>query len=351
VMRRVAGVQQECQLLESQIRDAIRTKQFDGLKIKASRLQSLLPGRQDLAKLLGQIENRDRARKERADRAIAAAHQHLQRGELEKAAESLNAVPKGMSEPELIALRNDLWKRKQEPEIRQKHKRAVDLLNLGQPANALELLESIPKALRLPDTDALLQAIRRKSVAEPARNDVSVPCEGPLQANPGGIAGSVRCDRFHELVALPSWLPWLTWAARLCACAAIAIKLIGLVIPPEQPKPSGVIGNTVAAVSASHSGNDSTSVEVGGQNLFKSIQGRFSWEVEMLLRIQHVITKAPSGLMLPTVLFLVVWLLTTAECVVTLLLFVVDQYRALVIPTITAFGLSILSLLLAASIR
>jgi serine/threonine protein kinase len=166
VMRRVVGIHQECQQLESWIRDAIRTKQFDGLKIKASRLQSLLPGRQDLAKLLGQIDSRDRARKERADRAIAIAHQHLQRGELEKAAESLNAIPKGMSEPEIVSLRNEIWKRKQQPEIRQKQKLAVDLLNAGQRDQALELLESIPKALRLPYTEELLQGIRKKGQSE-----------------------------------------------------------------------------------------------------------------------------------------------------------------------------------------
>ena len=197
VMARVIGIHQECQQLESWIRDAIRTKQLDGLKTKASRLQSLLPGRQDLARLLEQLDNRDRARKERADNAIAAAHQHLQRGDLEKATESLNAVPKGISEPELVSLRNELWKRKQEPEIRQKHKRAVDLLNLGQPAKARELLESIPKTLRLPDYEGILRLIRESEqpvdIATDSQNGSPTPrgCVARLVCHlvVGGVGG------------------------------------------------------------------------------------------------------------------------------------------------------------------
>jgi len=183
----------------------------------------------------------------------------------------------------------------------------------------------------------------------PAINGVQIACEGPLPGPRGPIAATRSGDRFQTTTAPPRWLPWMTWAARLIGCAAILLKLYFVVPPPKAATAPADPNNQ--AIAATASGEGGNSGERWNRVDLKQVNERFSKVGEVFTRLSHAAAKAPMALFLPTVLFAFICVLTTASFIVTPLLLFFDHDKAAAIPTVAAFVLSVVSFLLAASMR
>jgi hypothetical protein len=141
----------------------------------------------------------------------------------------------------------------------------------------------------------------------------------------------------------------MTWAARLIGCAAILLKLY-FVVPPPKPATAPADPNN-QSVAATASGEGGNSGEGSNSVDWKKFTERVSQAGEMFTRLWHAAAKAPMALLLPTVLFAFICVLTTASFIVTPLLLFFDHDKAAAIPTVAAFVLSVVSFLLAASMR
>ena len=223
----------------------------------------------------------------------------------------------------------------------------------------LELLADTPApAAQRP---AIGAEIKRKELPAPKQRlpaadavvagGVRIPCDVPLPTQFGESAAVRPRDRSSANMPPPRWLPWITWAARLFACAAIIIKLVFLIPPSGRTKEPNSPDNQAAVAAVADSKNESASPGFTLQGILKSIKGTLPRVTVPLQRAWRAVVNSPRALLWPAVLFVVIWGLTASRTVVSLLSPFVGLHRANLIPAATAFGLSVLSVLLAAALR